>query len=68
MLDLAIRNATLVDGRQGIDIGIQGDRIVAVSPALADAAAAEIDAAGRQRDNLRQITFRDGRAPRYGRD
>jgi cytosine deaminase len=46
MLDLAIRNATLVDGRQGIDIAIQGDRIVAVSPALGDAAAAEIDAAG----------------------
>ena len=47
MLDLIIRGANLPDGRQGIDIGIQGDKIVAVEPALKASAAKEIDAKGR---------------------
>jgi len=46
MLDLVIRGATLPDGREGVDIGIAGERIVALAPALAGEAAAEIDAAG----------------------
>jgi cytosine deaminase len=47
MLDLIIRGANLPDGRQGIDIGIQGDTIAAVEPALKASAAKEIDAKGR---------------------
>ena len=47
MLDLIIRGANLADGRQGVDIGIQGERIVAVEPALAAQAGEEIDAKGR---------------------
>ena len=46
MLDLLIRGATLADGRAGMDIAIEGGRIVAVEPALEAAAEAEIDAAG----------------------
>ena len=46
MLDLILRNCTLPDGRTGIDIGIAGDRIKAVEPALKAPAAAEVDAAG----------------------
>ncbi|AJG23668.1 amidohydrolase family protein [Cupriavidus basilensis] len=46
MLDLILRNCTLPDGRTGIDIGILGDRIKAVEPALKAPAAAEVDAAG----------------------
>ena len=46
MLDLILRNGTLPDGRTGIDIGILGDRIKAVEPALKAPAAAEVDAAG----------------------
>ena len=46
MLDLVIRNCTLADGRTGIDIGIEGGRIVALQPALAADAAQTIDAAG----------------------
>jgi cytosine deaminase len=45
-MDLVIRNATLPDGRQGIDIGIAGSRIVHVGPALAARGLREIDAAG----------------------
>ena len=45
MLDLLVRNATLADGRTGIDIGVTGDRIVDVAPAIASAAAQTIDAA-----------------------
>src|SRR5689334_12758691 len=47
MLDLIIRGANLADGRQGVDIGIQGDKIAAVEPALKASAAKEIDAKGR---------------------
>ena len=46
MLDLIVRRCTLPDGRTGQDIGIQGDRIVAVEPALAATAGEEIDAQG----------------------
>ncbi|KJK20653.1 cytosine deaminase [Burkholderiaceae bacterium 16] len=46
MLDLILRNCALPDGRTGIDIGIAGDRIKAVEPALKAPAAAEVDAAG----------------------
>ena len=47
MLDLIIRGANLPDGRQGVDIGIQGDKIATVEPALKASAAKEIDAKGR---------------------
>ncbi|MDY0883201.1 amidohydrolase family protein [Dongia soli] len=46
MLDLILRNATLPDGRKNIDIGIQGDKIVAVEPGLKAEAGQEIDAGG----------------------
>ncbi len=46
MFDLVIRGANLPDGRERIDIGIQGERIVDVAPALAGEAGAEIDATG----------------------
>jgi cytosine deaminase len=35
MLDLLIRNAALPDGRTGMDIAIQGGRIVEVRPQIA---------------------------------
>jgi cytosine deaminase len=47
MLDLIIRGANLPDGRQGMDIGIQGGRIASVEPALKASAGREIDAKGR---------------------
>jgi cytosine/creatinine deaminase len=47
MLDLIIRGANLPDGQQGIDIGIEGSKIMMVGPALGAAAAKEIDAKGR---------------------
>src|SRR5919109_4194537 len=47
MLDLIIRGANLPDGRQSIDIGIQGDKIATVEPALDASAGKEIDAKGR---------------------
>jgi cytosine deaminase len=34
-MDLVIRNASLADGRQGMDIGVEGGRIAAVEPRLA---------------------------------
>jgi cytosine deaminase len=46
MLDLVIRGANLADGRQGVDIAIQGERIVDVAPALEAEAGAEIDVTG----------------------
>jgi len=46
MFDLLIRNATLPDGRTGLDIGVRAGRIVAVEPAIAGEAAEVIDAAG----------------------
>lgn len=45
-LDLIVRNATLPDGRTGIDIGVAAGKIAAVEPALAGTAPREIDAAG----------------------
>ena len=50
MLDIAIRNGTIVDGTgapafQG-DVGIKGDRVVAVGE-VSESAAREIDATGR---------------------
>ena len=47
MLDLIIRGANLPDGRQGIDIAIEGGKIVKVGPALDASAGKEIDAKGR---------------------
>ncbi len=47
MLDLIIRGATLPDGRQNIDIGIENTRIAAVEPNLQAEATATIDATGR---------------------
>ncbi len=46
MLDLAIRNANLPDGRTGIDIAIDKDRIAEVAPQIQGEAAREIDASG----------------------
>lgn len=46
MLDLLLRNCTLVNGRTGMDIGIQGGRIVALQSMLVAEAAQVIDAAG----------------------
>lgn len=45
MFDLVIRHANLPDGRTDIDIGIQGERIVAVESNLPDAGEATINAA-----------------------
>ncbi|PDT01353.1 cytosine deaminase [Rhizobium chutanense] len=47
MFDLIVRNANLPDGRTGIDIGIEGDRIIAVEGNLQAQAGEEIDATGR---------------------
>src|ERR1700676_31950 len=46
-MDLIFRRANLPDGRTRIDIGVEGDRIVAVEPQLQATAAEEIDAEGR---------------------
>ncbi len=45
-MDLVIRNATLPDGSQGMDIAIEGGRIAAVGRTLPIKAMQEIDAAG----------------------
>ncbi|TAX66131.1 cytosine deaminase (plasmid) [Rhizobium leguminosarum] len=47
MFDLIVRNANLPDGRKGIDIGIQGGKIVAIESNLQAQAGEEIDATGR---------------------
>ncbi|AUW47919.1 amidohydrolase family protein [Rhizobium leguminosarum] len=47
MFDLIVRKANLPDGRKGIDIGIQGGKIIAVEPNLQAQAQEEIDATGR---------------------
>ena len=47
MLELIIRNATLADGRRGIDIAIKDGKIAEVAPAIEAAAGETIDAAGR---------------------
>ncbi len=46
-MDLILRGANLPDGRTGLDIGIEGERIAALEPRLDAAAAREIDVAGR---------------------
>jgi cytosine deaminase len=46
-MDLIFRRANLPDGRNRIDVGIEGDRIVAVEAQLPATAAEEIDAEGR---------------------
>ena len=46
MLDLIVRNATLADGRRGIDLGVQAGRIEAVEPRLQAEAGQTIDAHG----------------------
>jgi cytosine deaminase len=45
-LDLIVRNATLPDGRSGLDIAVHQGRIVGVEPQIAAEAATTIDAAG----------------------
>jgi len=45
-MDLLVKNATLPDGRTGIDIAVRGDRIVDVGPAIKANAPHVIDAAG----------------------
>jgi len=45
-MDLIIRNANLLDGRIGIDIGIKDGKIVALEVALTAKARKEIDASG----------------------
>ncbi|HEX6118702.1 MAG TPA: amidohydrolase family protein [Dongiaceae bacterium] len=47
MLDLIIRGANLPDGRQDVDIGIEGGKIMTVGPTLKASAAKEIEAKGR---------------------
>lgn len=47
MFDLVIRNATLPDGRAGVDIAVRDGRIAALEPMLAAEAGEVIDAGGR---------------------
>src|SRR5215210_5050850 len=46
MFDLTVRNATLPDGRSGLDIGIRGGKIAALERALPGEAGRSIDAQG----------------------
>src|SRR4051812_29104515 len=46
IFDLIVRNATLPDGRRGLDIAIRGGRIVAIERAIAAEGVRTIDAAG----------------------
>ncbi|WP_370207255.1 amidohydrolase family protein [Pararhodobacter marinus] len=46
MFDLVIRNATLPDGRQGQDIAVSADTIIAVEPGIDAEAGRVIDAGG----------------------
>jgi cytosine deaminase len=46
-MDLVLRNATLPDGRSGIDIAIENGRIAALRPRLEIVGREEIDVAGR---------------------
>jgi len=46
-MDLIVRNASLPDGRSGIDIAIEAGRIADVGPALAARGREELDARGR---------------------
>src|SRR5215207_7872799 len=45
--DLIVRNATLPDGRSGVDIGVSAGRISAIEPLHGAEAGREIDATGR---------------------
>ena len=45
--DLLVRNATLPDGRRGLDIAARGGRIVAIEPGLPGDARETLDAQGR---------------------
>ncbi|ESR27192.1 amidohydrolase family protein [Lutibaculum baratangense] len=45
-LDLIVRNASLPDGRTGVDIGCEGGRIVALTPGLEAEAVEEVNAGG----------------------
>ncbi|MBC7738834.1 MAG: amidohydrolase family protein [Candidatus Saccharibacteria bacterium] len=47
MFDLILRNANLPDGRSGVDIAVQGDKIAAVGPRIVADAVVQIDATGR---------------------
>jgi cytosine deaminase len=47
MFDLIIRNANLPDGRRGIDIGVEGSRIIEVAARIEAGAIEEIDATER---------------------
>ena len=44
--DLIVRNATLPDGRAGLDIAVRGGRIAAVEPEIAAEAGHTVDAGG----------------------
>ena len=46
-MDLIIRQATVVGAAQPVDIGIRGERIAQIGPAIAETSPHEIDAAGR---------------------
>jgi cytosine deaminase len=46
MFDLIVKNATLPDGRTGIDIACQGGKIAAVEPGITAEAGDTLDAAG----------------------
>ena len=46
MLDLLVRNATLPDGRTGVDIAIAADRFVEIGPRIAGSAVQTLDAGG----------------------
>jgi cytosine deaminase len=46
MLDLIVKNANLVDGRSGVDIGVRDGRIVAIAAGLDATAHQAIDAGG----------------------
>ncbi|WP_429500263.1 amidohydrolase family protein [Robbsia andropogonis] len=45
--DLIIRNATLPNGRTGIDIAVDNEKIVKIAPSIAAEAGEDIDATGR---------------------
>src|SRR5580698_3911422 len=46
MFDLIIRNAALPDGRDGLDIGVSGGRILAIEPGISGESGETLDAAG----------------------
>lgn len=46
MFDLRLTNATLADGRTGVDIGVSAGRITAIAPNLGGEAGETIDVDG----------------------